>query len=88
MQTVYTNDFVKSYKKLTGHNNKKAVDLTLKLFSQDPKHPKLRNHGLKGDKEGVRSIDVKFDLRILFYEKNNYVKVIMLKVGNHSELYG
>ena len=87
MQIIYTKDFIKSYKKLAEHN-KKAVDLTLKLFSKDPRHPKLRNHGLKGDKEGVRSIDVKFDLRILFYEKNDYIKVVMLRVGNHSELYG
>ena len=87
MQIIYTKDFVKSYKKL-GSYDKKSVDTTLKLFIQDPQNPKLRNHALKGDKEGIRSMDVKFDLRILFYEENEYVKIIMLDIGTHSQLYG
>jgi len=87
MQIVYTKNFIKSYKKLNDYDQK-AVDATLKLFFNDPKNIKLRNHALQGNKEEIRSIDVKFDLRILFYEEDEYIKVIMLDVGTHSQLYG
>jgi len=87
MQIIYTKNFVKSYKKLST-NDKKAIDNTLRIFAQNPTHAKLRNHVLKGNKEGIRSIDVKFDLRILFYEENGYIKVIMLDVGTHAQIYG
>jgi len=87
MKILYTKDFIKSYKKLNNYD-KKSVDKILKIFSKNPKNNKLRNHPLQGYKEKIRSIDVKFDLRILFYQKNNYLKVIMLDIGTHSQLYG
>ena len=87
MQIIYTKDFIKSYKKLSTVN-KQAVDKTLELFSKNPQNPILRNHSLKGSKQGFKSIDVKFDLRVLFYEEDSYLKIIMLEVGTHSQLYG
>ena len=87
MQIIYSKHFIKSYKKLSSLN-KEAVNKTLEEFAKDPQNLILRNHALKGLKKNVRSIDVKFDLRILFCEEEGLLKMIMLDVGTHSQLYG
>lgn len=87
MEIIYNKYFVKSYKKLQ-NKDQKLVDKTLKIFAKNPHNPILRNHELKGNKKGIHSIDVKFDLRILFLKKGNYIKVIMLEIGTHSQIYG
>jgi addiction module RelE/StbE family toxin len=87
MNITYTKDFIKSYKKLNLYD-KKAVEKTLRLFAINPQNPKLRNHLLKGDKSSIRSIDVKFDLRILFSQEDDYINILILDIGTHSQLYG
>lgn len=87
MQIIFHRDFSKAYSKL-GKAGQKAVDKTIQLFEQNKNDPKLNNHPLKGKRSGIRSLNVKFDLRILFIEEQDYLMVIMLKVGSHAELYG
>lgn len=63
------------------------VDDSLRLFEKTPLHPLLNNHPLRGKLNGKRAISVKFDLRIVFEERDNYAIVIMLAVGAHSKVY-
>lgn len=80
-------NFKKQYKKLSDID-KNRVDQALEKFIENPTHPSLRNHALKGkDYEGLRSIDAAFDLRIIFFEEGDYKIVILLQVGTHSQLY-
>lgn len=87
MEIKFHKRFQKQYAKLQ-ERHKKAVDAALVVFQQDPWNPQLRNHPLKGEYEGARSIDASFDLRILFQEDGGYLVVYMLEVGTHSQLYG
>lgn len=91
MQLKFSKRFKKSYSKLNKVQQKNA-DKTILLFIKDPFHKKLRNHGLKGRYEGVRSIDAGFDLRILFTQKEEgnktIVVAVMVDVGTHAQLYG
>lgn len=78
--------FEKQLKKFS-RKQQDLVDKTILLFQQNPHDPKLDNHGLIGKRKEQRSIDVSFDLRIIFEEEDNYVKVLMLQIGSHSQLY-
>jgi addiction module RelE/StbE family toxin len=80
------------------NKQRKVVPLEIKiafvevqdLFMEDPNHPSLRNHALKGRLAGYRSIDVAEDYRVLYKSiskgKRRVVRFHM--IGNHKELYG
>lgn len=85
----FTSSFDKQ-RKATPPEVKKAFRETLALFLEDPNHPTLRNHALKGKLAGYRSIDVTQDYRTLFKEtRAGERKVITFHmIGTHEELYG
>ena len=86
MKIIRNKTFEKQYEKLP-KNKQRAADAAIALFAKNPHEKSLRNHALSGTKKGLHSINAGFDLRILFVEKENYVLVIMMEVGTHSQLY-
>ncbi len=86
MKIVYLRRFRKQLKKLQKHQKLAVADVII-LFGKNPFDPKLRNHALKGDMSGRRSISAGFDLRLIFEEHDGYAVVIMLAVGSHDEVY-
>lgn len=66
-----------------------AAERTIILFTTNPFADQLRNHALNGPLAGLRSIDAKGDLRILFTEDSHgrYELVTLLRVGSHAKLY-
>ncbi len=87
MRIIPGKKYIKSYRKLPSRA-REAVDTALRVFMADPFAPSLRNHSLKGEWAGVRSIDAGFDVRILFMEEDGYTIVLLVDVGTHSQLYG
>jgi addiction module RelE/StbE family toxin len=81
----FTKDFQKQFKKLDSVKKRKFTD-QLRVFQNNPFAPELRNHALKGRYVGFRSIDIAWDLRALYYLKDDTV-VIFAFVGTHSQLY-
>jgi addiction module RelE/StbE family toxin len=69
---------------------KEAFRETLALFLEDPHHPFLRNHPLKEQFAGYRSIDVTDDWRAVFKESSTGDRVVITfhLIGTHKELYG
>jgi addiction module RelE/StbE family toxin len=63
-----TKSFDKQYAKLNLKIKDQFKD-RLKLFIDDPFNPRLRNHPLKGNFLGYRSIDVSGDVRVLYTVK-------------------
>lgn len=86
MKIVYHRRFNKQLAKLERHE-KLAVAEAIELFAQAPFDSRLRNHPLKGDMTGQRSISAGYDLRIIFEEQDGYMIVLMLAVGTHEEVY-
>ncbi len=86
MKILRKKSFKKNYVKLS-ERFKQKVDDTLRLFVKNAFDEKLNNHSLKGNLTGFRSIDVTGDLRIIFKETNNYVVVVLVRVGTHSQIY-
>lgn len=87
MRIIPGKRYQKSYKKLSSRH-KDAVDRAIAAFEDNPNNPDLRNHALKGEFYGFRSIDAAFDLRIIFKEEDEYIVVLLFDVGTHSQLYG
>ena len=86
MQLFRHKNFSKQYQKLNS-KQQSFVDQAIILFYKNPFDSSLRNHALKGKYWGCYSIDAGNDLRIIFKREKNYVVVVLLKVGSHSQLY-
>jgi addiction module RelE/StbE family toxin len=85
MTISYSKAFLKQAKKLNPALRQKLHD-KIKTFSDNPLHPTLRNHALKGKYKEYRSIDVTGDIRALYLQKED--EAIFDVVGTHSQLYG
>lgn len=85
MDVDFTKAFNKQFEKLTDKKQKQAR-AAVALFLQDVATPSLRNHALKGEWLGYRSISAGGDFRLHFkmIDKNT---VLFVAVGTHSQLY-
>ena len=88
MKLLRKKRFLKSYLRLPKTIQIK-VDRTLLLFSKNPRDQKLRNHALAWILRHFRSIDVTWDIRIIFREcsDGSYELVELIDVWSHSQLY-
>ena len=86
MKIIYHRKFKKNFKKLPKEVKDKVFD-RIALFMQNPFHPSLKNHALKGGMNQNRSFSVTSDYRIIYRPKGNYILVIMLNVGTHNQVY-
>jgi addiction module RelE/StbE family toxin len=71
----------------------KAFKERRRLFIDDPFHPKLNNHMLRGKYAGYRSINITGDWRALYTEHRTYHEkaakkaIVFELLGTHSQLY-
>jgi len=85
MNISYSKNFIKQAKKLSPDVRKRLLE-RIGTFSNNPLHPALRNHQLRGKYKEYRSIDVTGDMRALYLQKER--EAIFDTIGTHSELYG
>lgn len=78
--------FLKSFKKLTRKQQLRVIEV-FNCFKDNPFDKALYNHALHGKWAGYRSLSAGGDLRIIFKEKDNYIEVLVIDVGSHSQLY-
>lgn len=85
MKIKYSRQFKKQYlkapKKIRNHFKNRR-----NLFLEDPHHPVLNNHKLKGKLRGYSSINVTGDWRALYSQSGRGI-VIFEVFGTHSQLY-
>lgn len=86
MIVIPKKSFLKDYARLQAPQRQK-VDLALRRFLKNPQDLTLRNHPLKGVLTGKRAISAAFNLRIVFKVEGDYVRVLMLSVGTHNQVY-
>lgn len=81
----YKPAFIRQFKKLPEALQREVKD-RIQAFREDPQHPSLYVHKLKGELRGRWSFSVNYQYRIIFvYEgKRN---VALLAVGDHG-VYG
>jgi mRNA interferase YafQ len=85
MTISYSKNFIKQAKKLSPKLRQKLQE-SLHKFTENPLHPDLRNHQLKGKYKEYRSIDVTGDIRALYLQREN--EAVFDALGTHSQLYG
>ncbi len=78
----YGQDFVKQFKKLPKEIQVFSISKE-KLFKENPLHPSLRLHGLKGKLDGLFSISINLSYRIIFKRKENG-NIIFISIGKHN----
>ncbi len=80
--------FKRSYQKRIAQNPKLSAQtiLRIKLFSENPTNPALKDHSLKGRKLGLRAFSVSGDIRIV-YIKISENHVLFLDIGSHNQVY-
>lgn len=85
MKIRFHKNFDKQYKKLN-QEQKKRVKERLTLFLENPFHPILGNHPLKGKHKSYRSINITGDLRAI-YKFISEQECIFVIIDTHSNLY-
>jgi addiction module RelE/StbE family toxin len=85
VQIDFTKLFNKQFEKLPAKRQEQART-AVALFLRDMTDPALRNHGLKGEWMGYRSISAGGDLR-LHFKVVSESNVLFVAVGSHSQLY-
>jgi len=70
---------------------KDKIEDVLRQLAEDPFHPTLHSHKLKGELAGVWACTVDYDNRILFEFVHNpdteEDEILLLTMGTHDEVY-
>ena len=77
--------FNRKFKKL-GNKQKEEFFTSLQLFYDDPFHPQLKTHKLKGKWSSFHSFRINYSDRCIFYFLNP-AEVILYNIGSHK-IYG
>lgn len=92
-ELVWGKGFERAFKKTTKHKPSlhNQIFSILELLAENPFHPSLDTHKLKGKLEGLWACTVSYDCRIVFefvHEKSSNREVILLvDIGTHEEVY-
>lgn len=78
----YSSDFIKQFRRLPEIIKSLAVQKEA-IFKNNPLHPSLRLHGLKGKLTGLFSISLTMNFRIIFKRKPNG-DIIFVSIGKHD----
>ena len=90
---VITPMFKRAYKRFCRKHRQfnSLISKTLKQLEVDHTHPTLRTHKLAGEFDGVWSCSIAYDVRLLFRiqrdEASNQLKLILIDIGNHVDVY-
>lgn len=82
MNVKFSPSFIHAYKNLPKKLQQETKE-KITLFENDPKHPFLRTHKLKGALEGRWSFSVNYKYRIVFLYQSRETAVLLI-VGDHD----
>ena len=85
MKIIFQKSFEKQYKKLP-KKIREQFNMRLALFLNDQQDSLLNVHMLKGEHEGLLSLNVTGDIRAVFDTQHKNI-IIFVAIGSHSELY-
>lgn len=89
----YSLIFTESYKKRARRFAKQHPELkeqyrkTLRLLEQNPYHPSLRLHPLKGKLAALHSVSINLSYRITLEMIITEKEIVLINVGSHGEVY-
>ncbi len=90
---IWSTTFARAFKRLARRDPglRDRIERALDQLAQDPFHPTLHSHKLKGEWAGAWACTVDYDNRILFEFTQNpelgQEEILLLTVGTHDEVY-
>ena len=88
-QLIYTDSYINKAKRFVKKHPEliSQYEKTLKILENDPHHPSLRLHRLKGKLKDMHSISINISYRITleFYLKDK--AIVLVNVGHHDGVY-
>jgi mRNA-degrading endonuclease YafQ of YafQ-DinJ toxin-antitoxin module len=89
-QLVWTGTFTRTAKQFLRKNPhlRGEFERTLLQLEDDPAHPKLRLHPLKGKLTGKHAVSVTYSHRIVLILTLEENEIVLLDVGTHDQAYG
>ena len=90
---MYALLFPDAYRKAELRFLKRHTDLkaryrkTLEMLGQDPFHPSLRLHPLKGHLAGLHSASISLQYRITLELEIREREIVLVSIGSHDEVY-
>lgn len=85
---VWDSAFKKGYQKKIKYNDrlKRKFWESMKLFSSDPFHRKLRAHKLTGKLQGLWAFSIDYETRVIFSFIGDD-EILLIDIGSHEEVY-
>lgn len=81
-EIYYSRHFEKQFCNIPEYIQKRAV-VTESLFKENPLHPSLRLHQLKGELCGLWSLSINLNYRIIFKRKDDGA-ILFISIGKHD----
>lgn len=80
--------FKKHFKKRIAHDHKLMARTKnrIQLFMDNPHHPLLRDHALKGLDEDLRAFSITGDIRIVYRVLDDNT-IQFIDIGTHNQVY-
>ena len=86
---VWTNTFSRTARKFLKRNPtlRGEFEWVLKQLEEEPSHPKLRLHPLKGRLAGKHAVSLTYSHRIVLILALTKGEIVLLDVGTHDQTY-
>ena len=86
---IYTDSYINKAKRFVKKHPELITqyEKTLKILENDPHHPSLRLHRLKGKLKDLHSISINISYRITLEFYLNDKEIVLVNVGHHDEVY-
>jgi mRNA interferase YafQ len=90
---VWDSSFRRAFRKHTRNvrSLQEQIFDTLEQLAENPFHPRLKTHKLKGDLEGLWACWVEYDCRIIFMiepdREGMEDAIVLVDLGSHDEVY-
>ena len=90
---IWDNSFRRAFKRRTRNNHvlRERIFDVLERLVEEPFHPSLKTHKLKGTLEGLWACWVEYDCRIIFFfvpdTDGNEDAIVLVDIGSHDEVY-
>jgi addiction module RelE/StbE family toxin len=89
LKVKFSKEFIEHYKK-ANVRIRHQVDERIRLFKRNPTDLQLRNHSLRDNWKGYRSINISVDWRAIYKEipeNKNFYLAFFVALGTHKQLY-
>jgi len=90
---VWSSRFIRAFRRVVRRQPelRTKIEQTLRQLAEEPFHPSLHSHKLKGELAGVWACTVDYNNRILFEfiqgAESGAEEIYLLTMGTHDEVY-